>query len=191
MLKRAGRRLIVSPWFAAGAGVVIATGVVIYTPHASLNFGRAITVTPCKQAECGPLTPQGAGTPMPAGTGGQVTAPKSASMTVSYQLLDSQSWSGFSMSIRFRAPQSNSKWQLSFVIPGAQGVYVFGAPRWKRTGASGITVSSYQAAQDTIVQFQVRGTGNPRTPTSCSFNGAPCHFTRTSDPDAGSWPGSP
>src|SRR5215472_4462022 len=51
MLKRAGRRLLVSPWFAAGAGVVIATGGIVYTPpHANLD--PAISITRCKQASC-------------------------------------------------------------------------------------------------------------------------------------------
>src|SRR5215469_6079755 len=69
-LKRAGRRLLVSPWFAAGAGVVIATGVMIYTPHTKF----AIDVHQCQVVTCTKLTPQGV-PPVPAVTGAPVPLP--------------------------------------------------------------------------------------------------------------------
>jgi hypothetical protein len=209
MLKRAGRRLLVSPWFAAGAGVVIATGAMIYTPHA--NF--AIDIQQCKLVSCTRLTPQGAA-PLQVGPGKPVTASPSpptvpAGMTFSYQVLD-RSLDGFSMQITIRARQNPGPWKLSFVIPHARHVYVYGAP-WQSYGADGVTVSSLIAGTESAgyaeisahesgsnsepgrtgytVLFQVRGMGMPSAPTQCSYNGARCTFTR-SPVTAASWPGA-
>jgi hypothetical protein len=197
MLKRAGHRLLVSPWFAAGAGVVIATGVMIYTPHT--NF--AIDIQKCQLVSCTKLTPQGAA-PLQAGPGSPVTPSPSThslpkGMTFSYQVLGQSTRYGFSMLITIHSPDSFGQWQLSFSIPGATGIYVYW-PRWKSTGSGGITVSSYYAGTESVgfamisahengsaggssqngytVQFQLRGTGTPSRPNPCNYNGASCTF---------------
>jgi len=202
MLAQAGHRLVVSPWFAAGAGVVIATGVMIYTPHAKLNFGNAIQVTPCTQTSCTQTAPaQAPG--LPAG-GGVTASPASLpkGMTFWYQPVDESTRSGFGMWIAIRYPHSISQWQLSFAIKGATGVYVIYWPRWTTLGPDGVTVSSLVARTESagyaeisahdagndggsslsgyVVLFQVRGTGAPRAPTSCTYNGAPCRFKLSS-----------
>jgi hypothetical protein len=201
MFKRAGRRLLVSPWFAAGAGVVIATGAIIYVPHTNLDFGNAINVIHCKQAECRQSVPEQA-PGMAAGIGGeQITVSPSAptvpvGMTFSYQVLY-QSEYDFSIQITVRARQDPGPWKLSFVIPGARHVYVYGAPA-QLFGLDGVTVSSVGARTQSasfaqisglefggagessqygyILQFQVRGMGTPGTPSQCSYNGALCTF---------------
>lgn len=203
MLTQAGHRLVVSPWFAAGAGVVIATGVMIYTPHAHLN--PAIQVTPCKQAKC-PQHQQlqlGGPPPQPAGTGAPVTAPSKASlpkgMTFWYQPGYS-SGDVFSMWIEVRARDGLGQWKLSFSVPGAKGIYVYW-PRWTSSG-NGVTVNSNYAGTESagyaeisargsgladglslngnIVLFQIRGTGAPNAPTPCTYNGASCTFKLSS-----------
>ncbi|HYK68744.1 MAG TPA: hypothetical protein VEV45_12410 [Streptosporangiaceae bacterium] len=211
VLKRAGRRLLVSPWFAVGAGVVIATGAMIYTPHTNL----AIDIQQCKLATCTKLSPQGA-QPLQAGPGSQVTAAPHkpgvlAGMTFSYLVLD-RSQDEFSMQITIRARHSIGQWKLAFVIPGAKGVYVYGA-RWKQIGPSGGIASNYFVGTESAgyamisahedgsaggpgrdsytVQFQVRGTGVPSQPTQCSYNGTACHFTLAHDPTAANLPAAP
>jgi hypothetical protein len=212
MLKRAGRRLLVSPWFAAGAGVVIATGVMIYTPHA--NF--AIDIQQCKVVSCTKLTPQGAA-PLQAVPGTPVTAPHRtpslpAGTAFWYQPVDHSTMSGFGMWIAIRLPHGVSQWQLSFVIPGTKGIYVYYWPRWKPFGTDGVTVSSLIAATESAgyaeisahesgsdtgssrtgytLVFQVRGMGTPSAPSQCSYNGATCTFARSRDLAPASWPGS-
>jgi hypothetical protein len=215
-LKRAGRRLLVSPWFAAGAGVVIATGAIIYTPHATFDFGNAIHVIHCPQAQCAPVTAQGGAPGLPAGIGGgPVTAsPRTISVTAGmsfwYQVLD-RTQSGFIMQITITASHSLGPWRLSFVIPGATGVYVPDA-RWKPSGTNGGTASNYFSGTESsdyapisgyqsggaagssrygyTVQFQVRGSGTPGVPTHCFYDGVACQFRQAPTAWATSWPSS-
>jgi hypothetical protein len=215
MLNLAGRRLLVSPWFAAGAGFVIATGAIIYVPHTNLDFGNAIHVTHCKQASCKQptLTPQGPAPGLPAG-GGVTASPSApsvpAGMTFWYESATSTR-DGFSMWIQIRARQDPGPWKLSFLIQGGSRLYVYGAPA-QPYGADGVTVSSVSAGTQSagyaqifghqsgadgessqvgyIVQFQVRGVGTPSAPSRCSYNGAPCTFRRSSDLAPAQWPGS-
>jgi hypothetical protein len=214
-LNRAGRRLLVSPWFAAGAGVVIATGVIIYTPHTKFDFGNAIHVIHCRQAQCAPVTPQ-SGAGLPAGVdGGRVTAsPRAISVTAGmsfwYQVLD-RTQTGFIMQITIRASHSFGPWKLSFVIPGATDVYVPDA-RWVQSGTDGGTASNYFSGTESsdyaqisghqsgaaagssrngyTVGFQVRGSGTPRAPTHCFYDGVACQFKQAPSAGATSWPGS-
>jgi hypothetical protein len=213
MLARASRRLLVSPWFAAGAGVVIATGAIVLVPHNKLAVG----ISHCSEpggASCTKLVPQEA--PLQAGPGKPVTTPPSkssapASMTVWYQPLTGSTQYGFSMWIKFRAPRS-PQWRLSFVIPGARNVYVYGAPRWQPSGTDGVTVSSYTAGTESAgsagiaghqdgtsggssatggtVEFQVRGMGTPGAPVGCSFSLGSCQFRPSRDLAPSGWPGT-
>jgi hypothetical protein len=202
MLTQAGHRLLVSPWFAAGAGVVIATGVMIYTPHT--NF--AIDIQKCQLVSCTKLAPQGAA-PLQAGPGAPMPAPSRASvpadMTFWYQPVNQSTGSGFGMWIAIRYPHSVSQWQLSVVIKGATGLYVYYWPRWQAFGTDGVTVSSLVARTESagyaeisahdagndggfsptgyLVLFQVRGKGTPRLPTECTYMGsAHCTFKLSS-----------
>ncbi|MBO0833592.1 MAG: hypothetical protein J2P29_16650, partial [Actinobacteria bacterium] len=68
MLTGAMRGLLGSPWFAAGAGIVIATGAVVYSPHSRLHLRPAITVTHCKVAGCNATSTSGS-PPQVAGVG--------------------------------------------------------------------------------------------------------------------------
>jgi hypothetical protein len=214
-LNRAGRRLLVSPWFAAGAGVVIATGVIIYMPHTKFEFGNAIHVIHCRQAQCAPVTPEGGAQGLPAGVGGgQVTAsPRAITVTAGmsfwYQVLD-RTQSGFIMQITIRASHSLGPWKLSFVIPGATDVYVPDA-RWVQSGTDGGTASNYYSGTESsdsapisghqsggavsshdgyTVEFQVRGSGTPRAPTHCFYDGVACQFRQAPAAGAASWPSS-
>ena len=201
--------MALSPWFAAGAGIVMAMGALIYAPHASLGFGRAIQVTHCQQSLCRQVIPQGGGALIPAGSG--VTASPSPSaadrvMTVSYEPLHDSTPSSFALWIMFSPPPSLSHWQLRFVIPGATYIYVYGALSYGAvsvpSGTDGVTVTSLIAASDSAgyapisgdqngvdslqsangtVLFQVRGTGPNSSPARCSFSGGGCVFTLSSD----------
>jgi hypothetical protein len=208
MLKRAGRGLLVSPWFAAGAGVVIATGAVVYVPHANLDFGGAIQVTHCKQALCDVVTEQGGAPGLPAGTGGgplRASPNPLAGFTFSYQLLGDNAWDGFSMLITIHGPRSLGQWKLSFVILGATDVVVVNGARWQPSGTDGGTASNYYSGIESAgyasisgqqsgssrdsdtVQLQVRGKGVPSPPTNCYYNETACHFQRSYSQAGANW----
>jgi hypothetical protein len=202
MLKQAGHRMALSPWFAAGAGVVIATGVLIYAPHANLNFGGAIQVGHCSQALCGRAVPEGGASPMPVGP---VNSPAPsphvtnalAGMTFSYQVVERNQF-GFILLITIKAQHSLGNWSLSFVIPDATAVYVVAGAHWTQSGSDGGTASNYLAGTESVgytsisgnldgidggpvisgntVQLTVYGTGTPRAPQG-RYDNLPCLFT--------------
>jgi hypothetical protein len=146
LLTGAVRGLLVSPWFAAGAGFVVAAGAFIYAPHASLDFGTAIGVTQCKVAGCHRTTSPGA-PGIPAGhgdglvTAAPVTSPPSAAagLTFSYAV----NWhvhGTFQMVLTVTSKHAIGSWRLAFVIPGATKVAVVDA-KWQSSGPDGGTAS--------------------------------------------------
>lgn len=151
MMTRAVRGLLVSPWFAAGAGVVIAAGAFVYAPHARLEIMIPNKTLPCVVAGC--PEPQGAAPPVPAGSGnGTVTASPAksaapsrparrhaAGVTVSYTRL--WNYGGrFSMLIKVRSKHPIGAWSLTFAIPGASHLWVVGAA-WQSSWPDGGTAS--------------------------------------------------
>ncbi len=148
LLSTTARGLLVSPWFAAGAGFVVAAGAFIYAPHASLSFGGAIGVTHCQVAGCNQTTELGA-PPLPAGTGdGQVTAGPAtklpaatlpAGLTFSYTV----TWHAhgmFGLLLTVASKHAIGNWRLAFTIPGATKLSVFGG-KWQPSGTDGGTAS--------------------------------------------------
>ena len=216
MLERAAHRLLVSPWFAAGAGFVIATGAIIYMPHATLN--PAVTITRCKLASCKQkqLTPQVGAKPLPAGTGAPILVPGNSSviagMSFRYQVQERSAQYGFSMLITIHSPRRLDRWNLAFVINGARDVYVTYGALWRQSGTDGGTASSYASTESAgyaqisahesggaveasrtgyTVTFQVRGNGTPGPPTDCFYDGVRCHFRQAPDPSSwSSWSSS-
>lgn len=195
LLTGAARGLLVSPWFAAGAGFVIAAGAFIYAPHAELNFGNAIGVTHCTQSDCETVTPQGGAPPIAAGGGTPIPAePAATGLTFRYTV----NWDDhgpFEMVLTVTGKHAIGAWQLTFVIPGATAVSVVGA-NWQPSGtdggtASGTTLGASHGTQlsaavdghhghdgqQNVVSVVVQGTGQPKAPTGCVFNGATCQFS--------------
>ncbi len=152
LLAGAARGLLVSPWFATGAGFVIAAGAFIYAPHAELNFGNeAIGRSSCPVAGC---TVPADAPPMVAGKGGgPVTASpspsassrtgggrdSSASPTFGYTVKSVGS-DTFQMTFTVTSQHATGPWQLAFVIPGAADLSVVGAS-WQASGTDGGTAS--------------------------------------------------
>ncbi len=143
LLSGAVRGLLVSPWFAAGAGFVIAAGAFLYAPHAELEFGNAIGVTQCRLAECNQTTEQGA-QGLTAGSGAApltdgTTPAASAGLTFRYTV-DWQGHGAFQMVLTVTAKHAIGDWRLALVIPGASRVSVVGAT-WKPSGTDGGTAT--------------------------------------------------
>ncbi len=142
VLTGAMRGLVVSPWFAAGAGFVVAAGAFIYAPHASLQFE-----TQCKLVVCQRLTPLAA-PPVIAGTGqGQLrsAAPSTAApaaparMTFGY-IVEWHAGGAFQMLLTVTSTRAIGNWRLAFAILGATNVAVHDA-HWQPSGTDGGTAS--------------------------------------------------
>jgi hypothetical protein len=146
LLSRAVRGLLVSPWFAAGAGFVVAAGAFIYAPHGSLDFGTALGVTRCKLAGCHQTTPlEEPGVPAGGGDGPLTAAPatsapsEAAAPTFSYAV----TWrtrDTFQLVMTVTSKHAIGSWSLAFEIPGATKVVVVNA-KWQSSGAAGGTAS--------------------------------------------------
>jgi hypothetical protein len=138
---------MVSPWFAAGAGFVIAAGAFIYAPHASLSFDTAPNQTLCAAAGC--PVPQKVPT-MAGGESGLITPPPAPSRHAAHGDPDSaadftytveQYGAGlFKMTFTVTSNHAIGPWQLAFEIPGATNLSVTGAT-WRASGTDGGTAS--------------------------------------------------
>lgn len=150
LLTGAVRGLMVSPWFAAGAGFVIAAGAFMYAPHASLNFDTAPGLTVCPTLGC-PVPqkePQIAG-----GASGLVTASPSPSSSSprgrhaahddsaaapSFAYTVQADGSGmYQMVLTETSEQPIGSWQLSVVVPGATSVDFYDGVQ--QSGSNGAT----------------------------------------------------
>jgi hypothetical protein len=149
LLTGAVRGLMVSPWFATGAGFVIAAGAFMYAPHASVNFDSVPGRTVCPTQGC----PVPQKEPQITGTqGGLVTAspaPGSASPrgrhardkdtdAPSFTYTVQADGSGtYQMVLTETSEQPIGSWDLSVVIPGATSVAVYDGVQ--QPGAGGAT----------------------------------------------------
>jgi hypothetical protein len=196
MLSRAARGLLVSPWFAAGAGFVIATTAFIVAPRAELRFSHsnAINVTQCTERGCRQTIPQGA---VPLAEPSDQIVP-SVPAAVAYRVI-SQQGGMFKLEITLTGSQAARDWHLYFAIPGADITSVVGA-RWQAAGTDGgtahgsitgngptasVSASAGQSgSQDdggqVAITFFVTGSGSPAGLTGCAYNGAQCHFSPSS-----------
>jgi hypothetical protein len=199
MLSGAARALLVSPWFAAGAGFVIATTAFIVAPRAEARFSQsAINVTQCTERGCREIVPQAA-VPL-AEPSDQIVRSVTAApgVAVDYRVI-SQQHDTFKLEITLTGSQAARDWNLSFAITGADITSVVGA-RWNPAGTDGGTAhgsitgngatagdsasADLGASQDdggqVAITFFVTGSGSPSGLTGCAYNGAQCHFSPSS-----------
>jgi hypothetical protein len=197
------RRLIVTPWFAAATGFVVAAGLWIYSPHAEFKLPAiAGGGVPCHGAGCtagpGHTVPNSTSLmPITAGkSAGKIARSAPSRLKFGYKVLwQSQGRFGLLISVSGRRiPQT---WRLAFALRGDTIVAVYGA-RWRAAGSDGGTVTWPLAAssrpgagpQDVTNQrdgvisqgpgdsFIVVATGPRLVPAGCAFNnGLTCSFT--------------
>jgi hypothetical protein len=197
------RGLLVTPWFAAGTGIVIAVGLWMYSPHAVLKFPSSrLGEEPCPQQGCGSATGPAlaVSTPgVPIGHPGQ-SAGKNAQhadvgrgsaasgLTFNFTVLWQQSGAFSAMlSVTSKRPIS-ATWRLAFTMPGDQITSVTGAA-WQPSGIDGGTARAIAGSpgpgwpgdgsgqRQYVVSFTVIGSGTPVTPTRCVYDGASCTFS--------------
>jgi hypothetical protein len=163
VLRTAVRSLLVTPWFAAASGFVIAASLWIYVPHAHLQFPSSSAIQSqhcskgCAQAgsgkDSGRLATSGKGqltqlrkSGKRANHRGAGSRPAVSGLTFSYSVLPSQHGK-FMIRISVISQQAIKDWRLAFVLRGDRIRQVWGA-RWHRTRPdSGTVTGGTQLAQ--------------------------------------------
>ncbi len=152
-MREAARSLLVTPWFAAGTGFVIAAGLWIYSPHTVLKFPDAAPgMSLCTSAGCAADPPgHGAGSLTATAPGTHISSPAgrirhpakpaetshhaaNGGLTFKFTVLW-QRHGSFGAAITVFGHQPPKAWRLSFDLPGVRIGYVMGVS-W-RTSASG------------------------------------------------------
>jgi hypothetical protein len=156
------RGLLMTPWFAAGTGFVIAASLWIYSPHPQLAFPAiAIGKPPCGSGSCGSeLNQQGAGrlaiksgqretqphqSAPPAKARTPRTRAAASGLTFGYVVRQTAP-DEFQLVISVTGKRAVKNWELAFVLPGDQIRAVFGA-HWRASGSDGGTASPFTGDQ--------------------------------------------
>lgn len=198
------RRVVVTPTFAAGLGVVVAA--MLAYPMGTTIFNYAGPAeTPCQPAPapCGLSTggkapALGSGNRMktPSATaphsGGNGSTPgrpgsqnaggrgQAGAPQLTYHTYSKGQW-GFAgtIEITFQTRQAHDHWRLRFGYPSARILKVW-AGRLLPHGAHSAQVGSWdwpgQALSDGLVRVSIGVAGHPGPPHRCFFNGQPCHI---------------
>jgi hypothetical protein len=190
--------MLVTPWLAAGAGIVAAAALAVDVPHAVLSYGPS-DQQPCHSAGCGAVQPRVLATGRPgsiqevhprtapsSSPAPDKRAPSSPAVTgavVDYQVVQ-RTQHAFVAQLTLPHQAEHGDWRLSFSFPAAQVYRIIGA-RWQPNGdgSSGTlyddgTHWSQQQGRHARggVTITIFATGSPDTPTGCMFNGATCSF---------------
>ena len=192
------RAMLMTPWLAAGVGVVLAAALALHGPRTELTYTPA---NPCPPEGCGVSVPgQGGGgtalsgpAPNAAAPGTRLKhgrkavpaagpaphrggpAPAPGPLVVRYRTVQSRAGE-FTGVITVTGQAVRSGWRLTFQYPGALVKSVAGLP-WTRHGAEVIVIGGaptspgYTAGQ---ARIRIRASGTPSRPTQCTFNGAAC-----------------
>jgi hypothetical protein len=175
-MRGAARSLLVTPWFAAGAGFVIAAGLWIYSPHTVLRFPpNAQNITHCQPGTCVPSSPGNSAGSLTVTTPGVSIKPdqaehhkharpdvrnRSAIAGLKFEFkVIWQRGNVFNAVLTVRGKNAPGFWRLYFEIPGAQINDVTGANWQPNASASGGTASA--------------PTGAPGGPDGGGYGGGP------------------
>jgi hypothetical protein len=206
-LGTAVRRVVVTPTFAAGLGVVIAAGMAYPMTKTVISYGGAppaggescqtagcvgdgsgelATASPGQRLETPPpvaKSPDPSAAPAPSG-GGTVAAGPAPVMQ--YQTL--RQWqSGFfgQVTITDTGGSAPANWQLHLSYDSAHIIGVWGG-KWTPSGDHAVTVTpdtgdgtSHDGSTSVQVVLAVSGQAGP--PSSCDFNGRACQTSQGGD----------
>jgi hypothetical protein len=191
------RSLLATPWFAAGAGIVIAAVLAVESPTA-LTYGPTFPIEQCPIQGCGGNSGPSAGQPATPGVAqeapglrmkGGATAPSrrrgraARGALLTYQIV--RQWSsGFLAQISLPDGAKSGDWSLRFAFPAAHVDRVWGA-RWQPSG-NGDGGTAYGPARPSgdfrgdggsdPGQLMVSASGTPQAPSDCALDGARCRF---------------
>jgi hypothetical protein len=178
------RGLLVTPWFAAGAGFVIAAALSLNSPRTILTYRPNNAPNQSKCADC--QSPESVPTSKP---GVQIKSVDPAAiggsggsgLAVPIQLGPERN-GVFSVTFTLPASQAGNDWKLRFALPGRNITQVLGA-QWLPDAADDggeaakLPQGGYVSpANPAAVSFLVSASGPPVAPVHCVLNGQPCHF---------------
>ena len=189
------RSLLATPWFAAGAGIVIAAVLAVDSPTA-LTYGPTFPVVRCPVHGCGGATAQQPGQSATATPGVALGVPglkmkggatarghRPGRVLLGYQIV--RQWSsGFLAQITIPGAGRTDRWSLWFGYATAHVDRVWGA-RWRPSGngdggtADGPSDPPGDSHWDRGLgagQVLVSATGTPQAPSGCALDGAGCRF---------------
>jgi hypothetical protein len=183
---------MVTPWFAASAGIVIAAALAVNSPAALMYVPNAPAAR-CPASRCaGPASgPPGVTTEVPGvklktGTAPRTGAPagRHAVYQLGYQVV--RSWpGGFVAVITLPADLKPGTWSLRFGFPSARVAHVWGA-RWQpsRHGRTGTATGSWRPhGHDPYdrgldgPQLMIFAVGAPTLPSGGRLDGISCVFS--------------
>jgi hypothetical protein len=190
---RLARSLMVTPWFAASAGIVIAVALAVDSPAALMYVPNGPAVR-CPASGCGgpAYSPPGVTTQTPgvklqtgtapgaAGTG----TPARAVYQLGYQIIRGQK-GDFIAVITLPADLKPGAWSLRLGFPSARVDRVWGA-RWQpsRHGHVGTATGSWRPhghnPHDRGLdgrQLMIFAVGTPTLPSGCRLDGISCDFS--------------
>ncbi len=199
------RGLLVTPWFAAGVGILIAAALALATPrHAVLSYGPVNPGIPCKLPGCaspalrprpGSLASAKAGIQLrlpvirraPAGTTAVAVRPSAtprpaspAEIAVRYAVVR-HGRGTFLAVITVQSSRRLGDWTLGFVIPGVRISDVWGGEWQPSASASGGVASGqpgpWARSGPGTARIVIFATGRPRAPVGCTFDGEGCVFS--------------
>jgi hypothetical protein len=187
------RSLLATPWFAAGAGIVIAAVLAVDSPTA-LTYGPTFPTERCPVHGCGGATGQQPGQPATATPGIALRSPglkmkggasRPGGVLLGYQIV--RQWSsGFLALITIPGVARTDRWNLWFGYAAAHVDRVWGA-RWRPSGngdggtADGPSDQPGHPRWDRGLgagQVLVSATGTPQAPSGCALDGISCRFGR-------------
>jgi hypothetical protein len=189
------RSLLATPWFAAGAGIVIAAVLAVDSPTA-LTYGPTFPIERCPVHGCGGATAQQPGRPATATPGIALGSPglkmkggatahgdRPGRVLLGYQIV--RQWSsGFLALITIPGAGRTDRWSLWFAYATAHVDRVWGA-RWRPSGnGDGGTADgpadrpghSWWDRGPGAGQVLVSATGTAQAPSGCALDGAGCRF---------------
>ena len=179
------RGVLVTPWFAAGAGFVIAAALSLNAPRTFLTYrgggGSTSRCESCQSPESVPTSRPGVQVKSvnPAQVGGTSPAP---ALVVTIRLGPEHN-GVFSVTFILPADQVRNGWKLHFALPGRSISQVIGA-KFRPDLAYDAGVAVEPAAQNGYVSpaapaamaFLVYAAGPSVAPSGCVLNGQACQF---------------
>jgi hypothetical protein len=191
---RLARSLLATPWFAAGAGIVIAAVLAVDSPTA-LTYGPTFPIERCPVHGCGgkgqPPGQSATATPgialgvpgMQMKGGATARGHRPGRGPLGYQIV--RQWSsGFLALITIPGVARTDRWSLWFAFPAAHVDRIWGA-RWQPSGdgdggtADGPSDRNRHPRWDHALgagQVLVSATGTPQAPSGCTLDGDSCRF---------------
>lgn len=198
--------MLMTPWLAAGVGVVVAAVLALNVPRAVLTYSQTNPGARCQAPSCNLVPPvqqhgglaakdpgvelrrhkRHAGPARPLAARGPAARGHArnrkphqpvAPVDVQYQIL--RRWpAGFTGLITIMSRATLSGWRLAFRYPDVHIDSVAGA-KWNARGDGGVASAvpwPWGGPPGNIVRILIVANGMPGQPTSCRFDGARCSF---------------